>query len=267
MIVGIIPAAGKGARLRPITDFIPKELLLYGSKPFLGHCIDALRDAGVGGAVIVVGQQKGVLMDYAKDGKKFGVDISYSYQVEPKGLGDAVLCAESKVGDAEAVFVLLGDDVVKPSAELRELRELYASKKPFGVILVEERDDPSKFGVVRMRDFNGKVGIVEEFFEKPDEVERKRFETNGKYHVICGAYVLSKGIFGYIRGTPAGKNGELQLTDALQRAVKDGERILAFRLSGKRVEIGTPENYLMEQYKFFKDKSEKDIEKLAKEWG
>lgn len=267
MVVGIIPAAGKGTRLRPVTDFMPKELLLYGGKPFIGHCVDSLKSVGLDKVVVVVGHQKGVIMDYLKDGGAFGVDIHYAYQTSPKGLGDAILAARTKAENGEPLFILLADDVVEPKTELSNLLYFFDKLDPFGFVLVEEVDDPSHFGVVNVENFDGNVARITEFFEKPTKPQQARFKKNGKFYVICGSYIISNRIFEYLRETPSGKNDEVQLTDALQLALVRGEKIYAYKLDGKRIEVGNPKNYLLEQYYFFKEKDKEDIEELSKDWG
>lgn len=265
-MIGLIPAAGKGNRLKPITDFIPKELLLYGHKPFIGHCVDSLKKIGLNKVIVVIGHKKGAILDYLKDGQKFGMELGYSYQTEQKGLGDAILSAEKLMGDESELFVLLGDNLIEPSEELLILKTRYLSKKPFAVILVEEMENPTNYGVVQLSDFDGRQGVITELFEKPNEEERKRFEINKKYYVICGAYVFSNRIFNYLRNTKIGKNSELQLTDAIQNALNKGEEIIALKLNGRRVDIGTPYDYLSGLYDFFKNKTSNDIEEISKQW-
>jgi len=265
-VIGIIPAAGKGNRLRPITDFIPKELLLYGPRPFIRYCLDNLRASGIERALIIVGYKKGSIMDYVKDGRGMGVNVDYAYQVEQKGLGDAILTAEGKLNEDREIFILLGDNVIEPESELKRLKELYLEEKPFGVILVEESRHPSLYGVVKFKGMHSGSGEISEVFEKPGEKEVRRFETDGKVYAISGAYILSTKIFGYLRKAKPDKNGELQLTDAIRLALEGGERIIAMKLDGKRIDIGTPYNYLMEQHKLFKGLREEDVRKLSQQW-
>lgn len=250
-MIGIIPAGGKGTRLRPITDFIPKELLMYGDKPFIGHCLESLRTIGLNRVCIIIGHKKGTIIDYVKDGSSFGLEVDYVYQREPKGLGHAILCADKKI-NGQDMFILLGDNVVTPYEELENLINIHKKENSFITILLEETEHPEMYGVVRFNGFDGKKGRILELFEKPTTTEEKsKFEHNGTYYAISGAYVAKNGLFDYLRITQPGRNNEIQLTDAIELALKDGKKVIGVLLKGKRVDIGNMEMYLRAQKEWF----------------
>jgi len=265
-MLGIIPAAGKGTRLKPMTDFIPKEMFLYGPKPFIGYCLDSMHFVGLKKVIVIVGHKKTSIIDYVKDGTAFGVNVDYAYQQQQNGLADAIYSASGHIKKEKDLFIILGDNIINPYSELSELKKLYEKSNVFASILVEPVKNPERFGVVKFKDFNGRFGEVSELFEKPNINERKRFAIDGAYFAISGVYIISSGILNYIKNTKNGRNNEIQLTDALQNALSDGKKIIAMKLNGKRVDIGTPLDYLKEQYSYYTSKSLEDIEKLSLEW-
>ncbi len=251
-MIGIIPAAGKGTRLKPITEAIPKELLHCGSKCLIEHALESLTLCGIKRACLITGHKKGPLMDFVKDGSLYGLDIDFAYQTSTQGLGHAILCAKNKIrNDDLDLMVLLGDTVIEPKHILKDLKETHKKEKLFATFLLKEVEDPSR----------------EEVFEKPQtKEEQKRFEINGKYYAIIGVYCLNQKIFTYLEKTPRGRNNEIQLTDAIQLGLKSGEKAVGIRFDGKWLDVGAPKTYLMAQWEFFKNKTEQDILKLAEEW-
>ncbi len=248
--VAVIPAAGKGMRLKPLTDFIPKELLILGDKPVLGHILETIKPiSDIKRVCIVVGHKKSTIMDYVKDGNTFDLDVDYVYQTEPKGLGHAVYITRNKVSNGEVLFIYLGDTIIYPPSELFNMVKTYKQlKKPFALIMVEEVDDPERFGVVKVEDRGNGLKIVD-MYEKPkDEKIKEEYKLpNGKWLAIAGAYIVRNRIYDYLENTPIGSGGEIQLTDALKLAVKEGERVYAYALKGQRLDIGTIESYLEAQ--------------------
>ena len=247
LMLGIIPAAGRGTRLRPVTDYIPKELMMYGDKPILGHIMHAMKSVGIKRVAIVIGHKKGTIIDYIKDGKDFGVSVDYIYQREPKGLGHAIYITKDRIEDSEEIFILLGDTIIDPTEEISKMIEEHRKNTPFATIMVEKVKDPERYGVVKM-----KGDKVVDLYEKPDTEEiKKEYEINGWWYAIAGVYILDKGIYEYLEKIPPGRNNEIQLTDALKLAVEDKRDVRAYVLNGKRIDIGTMETYLEAQKYWF----------------
>lgn len=248
-LIAVIPAAGKGTRLKPLTDFIPKELLILGDKPIIGHILETLKPLlEVKKACIVVGHKKSTIIDYVKDGSAFDIDIDYVYQTEPKGLGHAVYITKNKISNGEALLIYLGDTIIYPPAELFNMVNVYKQlKEPFALIMVEKVDDPERFGVVKVED-NNSLKIID-MYEKPkdDKIKREYKLPDGKWLAIAGVYIVRNSIYNYLENTSPGTGGEIQLTDALKTAVNEGERIYAYILQGQRLDIGTMDSYLNAQ--------------------
>lgn len=266
-MIGIIPAAGKGTRLLPNTRAYPKELINFCGKPFIEYCLDLLVDLGIDDVCIIVSNKKGALTDYIGNGSSFGVNATYAIQEEQKGLGHAVLTARNYVknSDQEDFVLLLGDDIIKQEENvLNKLIDEHLKKKPLASILVEETEEPEKYGIVKIEDFDGEKGKVEELFEKPEEQEKQRFEINGKWYAYCGFCVLNKRIFDYLEKTPPGKKNEIQLTDAIQKAIESGETVFCHVLKGKRIDAGSWD-YLEKERTYYSSLSDKEMEEIIKE--
>src|SRR5258708_38696284 len=113
----IVPAAGYGTRLRPLTNAIPKEMLPVGRKPVLEYVVEELRAAGIESALLVISAGKEMIRTYFGNGSRCGLSMEYVMQKEMRGLGDAVLYGESWVG-GEHFALALGDCVFEPGASL-----------------------------------------------------------------------------------------------------------------------------------------------------
>jgi dTDP-glucose pyrophosphorylase len=236
-IVGLIPAAGGGTRLYPFSRAVPKEMYPIMGKAVIEHCIENLKVGGVKKIYMIVGFQKGALMDYIGDGSFYGVDVAYLYQLKRRGLGHGILQAKEWVNSP--FIALLGDTFIEPKEEIKELIDLHRKERPIATVLLFQVDDPASYGVAKFRSIDGKgAGPVERLMEKPDKEQARGFETNGKYYAICGAYVFEPRIFDYIEKTPPGIKNEVQITDAIQLAIRGGERVFGLVLKGQYLDIG-----------------------------
>ncbi|MBI4181420.1 MAG: NTP transferase domain-containing protein [Candidatus Aenigmarchaeota archaeon] len=230
-IVGLVPAAGGGTRLYPFSKAVPKEMYPILGKAAIEHCIENLRAGGIRKVFVVVGYQKGVLMDYLGDGSPFGVDAAYIYQPQRKGLGHAILQARSWIPGP--FVVLLGDSFIEPKGEINDLLALHRKEQPLATVLLFGVDDPAGYGIARLDQRE-----IRELIEKPAPAEAKRFQAEGRYLAITGVYVLDPRIFPYLERTQPGAKGEVQITDALQLAVQAGEKVLGLVLKGRYLDIG-----------------------------
>jgi UTP--glucose-1-phosphate uridylyltransferase len=236
----VIPAAGKGTRLLPLTRTVPKEMLPLGRKPVLGHIVDELADAGIDQILFVISEDKTCIPRYFDDG---AVRFSSVNQPEQKGLADAVLHGEEFAG-ADPIAVALGDSVITSGEDkhvMRRLLDAYESLDAACVIAVEEVPlrDASRYGIVKPKAEVGDVFEIHDLVEKPPQDE---LPSN---LAIAGRYVLHPAIFDLIRDLKPGALGELQLTDAIKMLLKTGRRVWCVRLrqSEQRTDIGTLASY------------------------
>ena len=235
-IVGLIPAAGEGTRLYPFSRAVPKEMYPILGKAVIEHAVENLKKAGIEKIFITVGHQKGAIMDYIGDGSFYDVKVSYLYQLKRKGLGHAVLQAKEWI---DTTFtVLLGDSFIEPKSEARNLIKIHNKEKPVATILLFRVKDPTTYGIAKMKDMKDHYGIITNLIEKPTLEQAADYKINGDYYAICGMYVFEPKIFDYIEKTKTDKKGEIQLTDAIMNAIRNGEKVVGVVLRGAYMDIG-----------------------------
>jgi UTP--glucose-1-phosphate uridylyltransferase len=267
----LFPAAGYGTRFLPATKAMPKEMLPIVNKPLIQYGVEEAIEAGMHNIGIVTGRGKRALEDHfdisyelehqingtAKE--KFLADIrdiidrctfSYTRQTEMKGLGHAILTGETLIG-REPFGVILADDlcVGERHSVLAQMAHIYG-KYRCSIVAIEEvpEEEVHKYGVIAGSELEEGVYVVSDMVEKPDPADAP------SNLAIIGRYILTPDIFDVIRETPPGRNGEIQITDALQtQAVKN--MVLAYRFKGRRFDCGSVEgfveatNYFYERWK------------------
>jgi UTP--glucose-1-phosphate uridylyltransferase len=255
----IIPAAGLGTRFLPATKAQPKEMLPIVDKPILQYIIEEAVSSGIEEILIITGRNKKSIEDHfdksielelelEKKGKldllekvrKISdmVSIYYIRQKEPKGLGHAILCAKSFIGN-EPFAVLLGDDIVyskKPC--LKQMIEVYDEYKTT-ILGVQEVDsnDVDKYGIVDGKPIENRIYKIKDLVEKPAVAD------SPSNIAILGRYILNPDIFEILEHTKPGKGEEIQLTDALKELVQR-EAMYAYVFEGRRYDAGDKEGYL-----------------------
>jgi len=229
-VKGVILAAGYGSRLLPFTSFRPKHLLPVAGKPILHRSLEYMRDfLDIHEVIIVVGYQRKAIMDYFKDGRELGMEISYVIQHtdQARGLASAVSLTQDKIN--KDFVLLLGDNLF--SANLTKVIDLHNETNATATLHIEQHENPSRFGVVEL-DGDTVVSIE----EKPENPKSN--------YVITGFYVLSPTIFNMIPGLKPSARGEYELSDALQALIANGYLVKAAKIDGWRLDIGYPEDLL-----------------------
>ena len=239
----VVPVAGRGTRLLPATRAQPKEMLAVLDKPVIEYVVDELRDAGMDRVLLVTARGKASIEDHF-DTEAEGVAVLSTRQPAPRGLGDAVLCAESFAA-GEPFVLALGDSIVAESAPgglVRRLLEAHAARGAACTVAVEvvAPEDSRRRGMVipaAQTPAPGEVFDVAGIVEKP---ERAPSEL-----AIAARYVLAPSLFDLLRDTPAGHGGEVQVTDAIAALIARGERVVGVRLTEEehRHDIGDVEGY------------------------
>lgn len=261
----IIPAAGLGTRFLPATKAQPKEMLPIVDKPTIQYIVEEAVNSGIEDIMIVTGRGKRAIEDHFDKSyeledilKRKGdmetlnlvqdisnlVNIHYIRQKEPKGLGHAIYCAKSFIGD-EPFAVLLGDDVV--DSEVPCLKQMIGVYEKYmttivGVQQVPE-EDVSKYGIIDCKYLEDRVYKVNDLVEKPD---RDKAPSN---IAILGRYIITPGIFRFLENAKPGKGGEIQLTDAL-RGLLDTEALYAYDFIGDRYDVGNKLGFLRATVEF-----------------
>ena len=255
----IIPAAGLGTRFLPATKAQPKEMLPIVDKPTLQYIIEEAIQSGIEEILIVTGRSKKSIEDHfdrsvelelelEQKGKdemlKMVQDISnmvnihYIRQKEPKGLGHAIYCAKSFIGN-DPFAVLLGDDIVDSENPcLKQLIEAYNEYKT-SILGVQEVDkqDTDKYGILDAKYIENRVYKVKDMIEKP------KVEEAPSNIAILGRYIITPDIFDILENQEPGKSGEIQLTDAL-KTLATHEAIYAYNFEGKRYDVGDKLGFL-----------------------
>lgn len=238
---GVIPAAGSGTRLGPFTNAIPKELLPVGDKAVIEHVVEAMRLADIRDITIVCSPHKHGLCDYLGSGRHFGVNLTYVIQDERRGLADAILSAEHVIDGP--FTVVLGDNFFYPKSFLEDLISYHLDNGADATLGVTEVEDVTRHGIIKP-DGDRIVDMV----EKPSP------EKSPSKLGSIGMYVFEKEIFGAIRRTRPGYNGEYQLTDSVKVVIEDGGRILYNKIGGIHIDVGTPRD-LMRANRWYLDKN------------
>ena len=255
----VFPVAGFGTRFLPATKSTPKEMLPIVDKPLIQYAVEEAAEIGVEEFIFITHHAKssiekhfkkdeGLLNMLLRGGKE---DLAKSIkdiggknakfisidQEEPKGLGHAIGCAEQSIDDDEFFAVILADDLIynKGNNVLKQMKDAaFENKKQVLALEKVNQEDVSKFGVVSVDSSKGRVSHLNDIVEKPD------IDEAPSNLAVVGRYIFNKSIFGFI-GDQAGKNNEIQITDAIQR---DIENFIGYEFEGQRFDCGSKVGYL-----------------------
>lgn len=258
----LILAAGLGTRMLPATKAVPKEMLPVVDKPLVQYAVEEAVDAGIDHIIFVIAEGKEAIAQHFGDQTRADAYVrekndpalleavqrpaklarfDYTYQHEPKGIAHAVACARQYL-EGEPFALVFPDDLILSSRSIiAQLVEAYEQCQG-SVIAVHNvpREDIPQYGIVDPID-NANPARLRRVVEKPAIEEAP--STLG----IVGRYILSPTIFDHIDRIPPGKNGELQITDALMSQIAAGEPVCGFQYEGTRYDTGRPGGYLVAQ--------------------
>jgi UTP--glucose-1-phosphate uridylyltransferase len=256
----VFPVAGRGTRFLPATKASPKEMLPIVDKPLIQYAAEEALSAGARLLVFITGSSKRAIEDHfdndtelesalAEQGKTdllsslrgiLPADATCIYirQPAPLGLGHAVLCAQTVVGD-EPFYVHLADDLIDAQVPvLAQMRDRYLQSGG-SVIGVQQvpRSQTGSYGIVATEDPSGEYARVRSMVEKPKPADAPSDLA------VVGRYLLSGRIFGHLKKVGRGAGGEIQLTDGIAALLRD-EPVYAYRFKGKRYDCGSKLGYL-----------------------
>jgi len=255
----VIPAAGFGTRFLPATKSMPKEMLTIVDRPAIHYNVEELIEAGIEDILIIIGRNKEEIPNYFDRSPELEIllrekhkeelydlterisnmaNIHYVRQRDAKGLGHAVYCAKTFVGN-EPFALLLGDDLVYSKMPcIKQLANMY-DKYESTIIGVQSvpRDQVNKYGIV-----DG-IKVDDDLYEVKNLIEKPSIEEAPSNIAILGRYILTPDIFEMIEKTPPGKGDEIQLTDAL-RLLQEKKELYAYEFDGKRYDTGDKLGYL-----------------------
>lgn len=278
----VIPVAGLGTRMLPITKVVPKELLNIIDRPIIEYVVDEIISSGINTLIFIISQGKGGIIDYfdtnlnlrsflrernkpdlLKKVEEVEEKIEHLIEVRqkiPEGLGHAVLMAEMTV-ENEVFAVVLGDDLVDAEVPcLKQLIEVYnklsEKTKNHSIIALEKipRENVSKYGIIDGEQIDKNLIKIKKVIEKPS------IEEAPSDLAIIGRYIFNPVIFEFLKKIPKSKGGEYQLTDAIQLMIENGYEVYGYLFDGIRFDTGNKEGFFKTVLHYaVKDKTLKEV--------
>jgi len=256
----IIPLAGLGTRLLPMTSVIPKELLPINGKPGLEYILDECIEAGIKEVIFVISNKKKIIKKYfyndafykkiirIKGDKrlkseyskiiKYKKMIKFVYQNKPLGTGDAILKCKKYIKSENFLMLLPDDLIIKKNCSLEMLKvhrkyhcSVIASKKV-------EKKNVSRWGIFKLKKHIKNNFLIENVIEKPSI---KKAPSN---YAVIGRYILPYKIFKILQKTKHGKDGEIHITDAIKQLIIEKNKFIGHIFSGKYLDCGTMNGYV-----------------------
>jgi len=266
----IIPLAGLGTRLLPLTSVIPKELMPINGKPNLQYILDECIEAGIKEFIFIISKNKLSIKKYffndsfykklirkKKDKrliqefnklKKYQKMIKFVYQNKPKGTGDAVLKCKPFIKN-KYFLMLLPDDLIIKNNCSKEMIRLH--KKTGGSIIATKRVDRktvSRWGILSIKNKKKK------YFQIKDVVEKPSIKKAPSNFAIIGRYILPSNIFGEIKKLKPGQGKEIHITDAIKNLIKKENKFYGSIFTGKYLDCGTLNGYINSGIQIFRGK-------------
>ncbi|MEM8952566.1 MAG: sugar phosphate nucleotidyltransferase [Verrucomicrobiota bacterium] len=222
----VILAAGRGTRMRELTDDLPKPMIAVRGRPILEHIVSGLAANGVDEVLMVVGYREDVVRGHFADGDKFGVEVSYITQEVQDGTGRVVLLGRDFAGDDS--FILSYGDILVPPETYGALVNLDGAD---GILTVKRSDDVSKGGAVFLDENFTVTGLIEK--PGPGEPQSPWYNT--------GIYTFSRPVFDFAAALKKSSRDEYELTDAIVAMVAAGMTLRAEELKGEWADVRDPE--------------------------
>ena len=264
----IIPLAGLGTRMLPLTSVIPKELMPINGKPNLQYILDECIEAGIKEFIFIISKNKLSIKKYFfndnfykkiikkkkdkrliqefKKIKKYQKMIKFVYQNNPKGTGDAVLKCKKLIKN-NYFLMLLPDDLIIKNNCSKEMIKLH--KKTKGSVIATKKVDKktvSRWGILSIKNKKNR------YFEIKDVVEKPSIKKAPSNFAIIGRYILPSSIFGEIKKLKPGQGKEVHITDAIKNLIKKKDKFYGSIFTGKYLDCGTLNGYINSGIQIFK---------------
>jgi UDP-N-acetylglucosamine diphosphorylase / glucose-1-phosphate thymidylyltransferase / UDP-N-acetylgalactosamine diphosphorylase / glucosamine-1-phosphate N-acetyltransferase / galactosamine-1-phosphate N-acetyltransferase len=237
----VILAAGKGTRMRELTNTIPKPMLKVQGKPILEHIVLGLRGAGIQHVFIVTGFQAETIEAHFAEGQKWGMQISYGRQMVQDGTGKAPEVARAFVG-GDSFLLTYGDILVQPETYPRML-ERFRERDFSGLVTVTGSEDVTKGGL----NFFDAEFCLTKLVEKPSHADLEQLRLKGLLRegqtvwYNAGIYVFAPVVFDFTARLQKSPRGEYELTDAINQMVLAGHKVAGMEIAGRWVDVRDPE--------------------------
>ena len=257
----IIPLAGLGTRLLPLTSIFAKELLPINGKPGIEYILDECTDAGIKRIVFIISKKKRMIKDYfykdsfykkiikkKKDPRvlkeykkilKYKKMIKFVYQNKPLGTGDAVLKTKKFITDNFFLMLLPDDLIIKKNCSLAmiNIHKLYKSSVMASINVPKK--SVSRWGIYKLgKKLNKNNYIIKDVIEKPS------ISKAPSNKAVIGRYILPKKIFSKLLKQKPGKGGEIHITDTIQSLINENNQFIAHNFSGKYLDCGSMDGYI-----------------------
>ena len=257
----IIPLAGLGTRLLPLTSILPKELLPINGKPGLEYILDECINAGIKEIIFIISNKKKIIKKYFYNDKfykniikkkkdkrlkfeynkilKYKKKIKFVYQNKPLGTGDAVLKTKNLISGSH-FLILFPDDLIMKKNCSKEMISLHKKFKCSIMASIKvKRQDVSRWGVFSIKKkLNGRNFIINDVIEKPSQ---KNAPSN---NAVIGRYILPKDIFKKLEIQKKGVGGEIHITDSIRELIKSDYNFIGHNFAGKYLDCGTMKGYI-----------------------
>jgi dTDP-glucose pyrophosphorylase len=237
----VILAAGKGTRMRELTNEMPKPMLQVQSKPILEHIITGLLATGIREICVITGFRADVIETYFGDGSRLGAHISYARQVVQDGTGKAPELASKFVGQ-DSFLLTYGDILVKPETYQQMVRR-FEQVDASGLLTVTRGEDVAKGGLVLFDD----QFFFRKLVEKPNATQVEGLRRNGElkegqpFWYNAGIYIFRPVLFEFTARLQKSPRGEYELTDAISALRAAGHKLVGLEIQGRWVDVRDPE--------------------------
>ena len=257
----IIPLAGLGTRLLPLTSVLPKELLPINGKPGLEYILEEGLNAGIKEFIFIISNKKKGIKKYfyndsfykkiikkkSKDKrlrlefskiKKYKKIIKFVYQNIPLGTGDAVLKCKNYI-KSKYFFMFLPDDLIIKNNCSKSMINLHKKYKSSVIASKKvKKKNVSRWGIFDFKKFNKNTFLIKDVIEKPT------LKKAPSSHAVIGRYILPRKIFKILQKQKPGQNGEIHITDAIKTLIDKKEKFIGHTFSGKYLDCGTIKGYI-----------------------
>ncbi len=257
----IIPLAGLGTRLLPLTSVFAKELLPINGKPGIEYILDECIESGIKEVIFIISKKKEMIRKYfyndnlyrkiikkKKDTRlikeykkliKYKKMIKFVYQNKPLGTGDAVLKTKKFIKDKYFLMILPDDLIIKKNCSKSMIEVHKKFKSSVMASMKVKKNTISRWGIFKFKKhLDKKNSLIDTVIEKPSI---KNAPSN---RAVIGRYILPKRIFSKILKLKSGKDGEIHITDAIQKLINENEKFIAHNFSGKYLDCGTMNGYI-----------------------
>ena len=237
----IILAAGKGTRMRELTQELPKPMLTVHGKPILQHILEGLKSAGIREVCIITGYRAEVVEDYFGDGSRLGLSVSYARQMIQDGTGKAPELAKAFIGSDD--FLLTYGDILVKEDTYQRMVARFGSARFSGLTTVTRGEDVRKGGV---NFFDGEF-CLKRIVEKPSDEQLAQLRAEGLLKpgdpvwYNAGIYIFSPALFEFTARLEKSPRGEYELPDAINAMLVKGHRIAGLEIQGRWVDVRDPE--------------------------